>query len=136
MPSSPASSTLTTSQLPTSSNTAITPSSTTEIVTFQQETQKQLAIQEKATKDTLSMFRNELAKAGASAAEFQRLVLSSQQQNNACLETLENSMSQLIQGTQRIEQLLTNDGRSAILEQNHSEEDSNSGTLQRQGGNP
>ena len=77
------------------------------MVVFQKETEQRLAQHNKATMDTLSLFKQELEKANSTASEFQQLVLSSQQQNNSRLATLESSMSQIIKGNQHIEQLIS-----------------------------
>ena len=92
-----------------------------------------LAQQSKATLDTLALFKQELEKANSTAAEFQNLVLSSQQQNNSRLATLENSMTQVIQENQRIEQLLSQGNASSNLSSTLS---NNSNTLDPQGWNP
>ena len=102
-----------------------------EVVLFQKETSKKFEEQNKATQDTLALFRKEIESASSSAAQFQRLGLASQQQNNSRLATLESSMSQLMEGTRRIETMI-----SPSLNKTMNKKDEESSTLDSQGGNP
>ena len=131
-PPSPSVSSITNSQPSTS---LITNNDATggEMVVFQKETEQRLAQHNKATMDTLSLFKQELEKANSSASEFQQFVLSSQQQNNNRLATLESSMSQIIQGNQRIEQLIY---QGLAPSGPSSPQHNNNDTLEKQGGNP
>ena len=83
--------------------------------------------------DTLALFRKELEKANSTAVEFQNMVLSSQQQNNSRLATLDNSMTQVIKDNQQIEQLLF---QGNVPSYQFSTQSNTENTLGSQGGNP